>query len=46
MEDARLVTGTWVVPSQHLHLLLVATTPISFETHQAVRLYGGNHGSI
>jgi len=25
---------------------LVATTPISFETHQAVRLYGGNHGSI
>src|SRR6266496_4715413 len=25
---------------------LVATTPISLETHQAVRLYGGNHGSI
>jgi hypothetical protein len=25
---------------------LVATTPISFETYQAVRLYGVNHGSI
>src|ERR1019366_1383812 len=25
---------------------LVATTPISFETNQAVRLYGVNHGSI
>ena len=25
---------------------LVATTPISFETEQAVRLYGVNHGSI
>ena len=25
---------------------LVATTPISFETEQALRLYGVNHGSI
>ena len=25
---------------------LVATTPIGFETYQAVRLYGVNHGSI
>src|SRR5205823_7174289 len=24
----------------------LVATPISFETHQAVRLYGGNHGSI
>jgi hypothetical protein len=36
----------WVAPSQQRHLYLVATTPISFETYQAVRLYGVNHGSI
>jgi hypothetical protein len=46
IEDARLVSCPWVIPSQQLHLLLVATTPISFETYQAVRLYGVNHGSI
>jgi hypothetical protein len=37
IEDARLVSCPWVIPSQQLHLLLVATTPISFETYQAVR---------
>jgi hypothetical protein len=35
-----------VVPSQQWHLHLVATTPINFETEQALRLYGVNHGSI
>ena len=38
MEDARLVSCTWVVPSQQLHLLLVATTPISFETQSTMDL--------
>jgi hypothetical protein len=45
MEDARLVSCRGL-----FHLIscifLVATTPISFETNQAVRLYGVNHGSI
>jgi hypothetical protein len=35
-----------VVPSQQLHLRLVATAPIGSETEQALRLYGVNHGSI
>ena len=39
-------SGTSVVPSQQLHLHLVATTPLDSETWQALRLYGVNHGSI
>jgi len=31
IEDARLVSCPWVIPSQQVHLQLVATTPISFE---------------
>src|SRR2546425_11591012 len=35
-----------MIASQQLASSSAATTPISFETNQAVWLYGGNHGSI
>jgi len=35
-----------VVPISTVASSLMVTTPISFETEQALRLYGVNHGSI
>jgi hypothetical protein len=48
MEDAGLVSclQALVVPISAMTSSLMVTTPISFETEQALRLYGVNHGSI
>jgi hypothetical protein len=45
-EDAGLVSCPVLLHLSSGIFALVATTPISFETYQAVRLYGVNHGSI
>jgi hypothetical protein len=46
MEDARVVSCPWVVPSQQLHLREQRRRQSVSKLNQAVRLYGVNHGSI